>query len=120
MLIHKNLISENTFGTLFEIERDVKIIRKQIIQTFGKGGDKTMETKLTKKSVRFLSNIDSVLEQISTISTGEETTMDNVILRDLIWIENSAPSGDSDQEGRPSTGDGFVVDNPTTFAHCLN
>jgi len=98
----------------------VKIIRKQIIQTFGKGGDKTMETKLTKKRVRFLSNIESVLEQISKISTGEDTTMDNVILRDLIWIENSAPSGDSDQEGRPSAGDGFVVDNPTTFAHCLN
>ena len=98
----------------------MRIIRKQIIQTFGKGGDKTMETKLTKKRVRFLSNIESVLEQISTISTGEETTMDNVILRDLIWIENSAPSGDSDQEGRPSTGDGFVVDNPMTFAQCLN
>ena len=98
----------------------MKIIRKQIIQTFGKGGDKTMETKLTKKRVRFLSNIESVLEQISTISTGEETTMDNVILRDLIWIENSASSGDSEQEENLSTGDGFVVDNPTTFAHCLN
>ena len=98
----------------------MKIIRKQIIQTFGKGGDKTMETKLTKKRVRFLSNIESVLEQISTISNGEDTTMDNVILRDLIWLDNSASSGNSDQEGRPSTGDGFVVDNPMTFAQCLN
>jgi len=79
-----------------------------------------METKLTKKRVRFLSNIESVLEQISTISTGEETTMDNVILRDLIWLDNSASSGDSEQEGRPSAGDGFVVDNPTTFVRCLN
>ncbi len=98
----------------------MKMERKQIIQTDGKRGDKTMETKLTKKRVRFLSNIESVLEQISTISTGEETTMDNVILRDLIWLDNSASSGNSDQEGRPSTGDGFVVDNPMTFAQCLN
>ena len=98
----------------------MKMERKQIIQTDGKRGDKTMETKLTKKRVRFLSNIESVLEQISTISTGEETTMDNVILRDLIWLDNSASSGNSDQEGRPSTGDGFVVDNPITFAQCLN
>ena len=98
----------------------MKTIRKQIIQTFGKGGDKTMETKLTKKRVRFLSNIESVLEQISTISNEESTTMDNVVLRDLIWLDNSASSGNSDQEGRPSTGDGFVVDNPITFAQCLN
>jgi hypothetical protein len=46
--------------------------------------------------------------------------MDNVVLRDLIWLDNSASSGNSDQEGRPSTGDGFVVDNPMTFAQCLN
>ena len=98
----------------------MKIIRKQIIQTDGKRGDKTMETKLTKKRVRFLSNIESVLEQISTISNEESTTMDNVVLRDLIWLDNSASSGNSDQEGRPSTGDGFVVDNPMTFAQCLN
>ena len=95
--------------------------RKQIIQTDGKRGDKTMETKLTKKRVRFLSNIESVLEQISTISNEESTTMDNVVLRDLIWLDNSASSGNSDQEGRPSTGDGFiVVDNPMTLAHRLN
>ena len=99
----------------------MKIIRKQIIQTFGKGGDKTMETKLTKKRVRFLSNIESVLEQISTISTGEETTMDNVILRDLIWLDNSASSGSVSLSGDSDSGEGFiVVDNPTTFAHCLN
>jgi hypothetical protein len=98
----------------------MKMERKQIIQTDGKRGDKTMETKLTKKRVRFLSNIESVLEQISTISNEESTTMDNVVLRDLIWLDNSASSGNSDQEGRPSTGDGFVVDNPMTFAQCLN
>jgi hypothetical protein len=98
----------------------VKIKIKQIIQTFGKGGDKTMETTLTKKRVRFLSNIDSVLEQISTISNEESTTMDNVVLRDLIWLENSASPGDSDQDGNLSTGEGFVVDSPMTFAHCLN
>ncbi len=51
-----------------------------------------METKLTGKRVRYLSNIDSVLEQISGILAGEETTMDSVILRDLIWIESSALS----------------------------
>ena len=99
----------------------MKIIRKQIIQTFGKGGDKTMETKLTKKSVRFLSNIERVLEQISKISTGEETTMDNVILRDLIWLDNSASSGSVSLSGDSDSGEGFiVVDNPMTFAHCLN
>jgi hypothetical protein len=105
----------------------VKMERKQKIQTFGKEGDKTVETKLTAKRERFLTNVENALEQMSTISTVEETTMDCVILRDLIRLENSASSGsvslsgDSDQEGNLSTGDGFiVVDNPMTFAHCLN
>lgn len=86
-----------------------------------------METKLTAKRERFLSNVENALEQMSSISTEEDAAMDNVILRDLILLENSASSGsislsgDSDQEGKLSTGDGFiVVENPMTFAHCLN
>ncbi len=101
--------------------------RKQIIQTFGKEGEKTMETRLTAKRERFLSNVENALEQMSTISTEEDAAMDNVILSDLIRLENSASSGsvslsgDYDQDGNLSSGDGFiVVDNPMTFAHCLN
>ena len=118
---------KNTFGTLFEIEIVVKIERKQTIQTFGKEGDKTMETKLTGKRERFLSKVESALEVMTSISTEEDTAMGNVILRDLIRLENSASSGsvslsgDCDQEGNLSPGDGFiVVENPMTFAHCLN
>jgi len=105
----------------------VKMERKQIIQTDGKRGEKAMETKLTEKRVRFLSNVEDALKQMSSVSTEEEAAMDSVILRDLIRLENSASSGsvslsgDSDQEGNLSTGDGFiVVDNPMTFAHRLN
>jgi hypothetical protein len=101
--------------------------RKQIIQTDGKGGEEAMETKLTAKRERFLSNVENALEVMSSVSTEEDTAMDNVILRDLIRLENSASSGsvslsgDSDQDMNLSTGDGFiVVDNPMTFAHCLN
>jgi len=101
--------------------------RKQIIHTFGKEGEKTMKTELADKRVRFLSNVEKALEQMSSISTVEDTTMDNLILRDLIRLENSASSGsislsgDSDQEGKLGTGDGFiVVENPMTFTHCLN
>ena len=104
--------------------------RKQTIQTFqtfAREGDKTMETKLTTKRERFLSKVENALEVLSSITTEEDTAMDNVILRDLIRLENSASSGsvslsgDCDQEGKLSTGDGFiVVDNPMTFAHCLN
>ena len=106
---------------------DVKMERKQIIQTDGNRGEKAMETKLTEKRVRFLSNVEDALKQMSSVSTEEEAAMDSVILRDLIRLENSASSGsislsgDSDQEGNLSTGDGFiVVDNPMTFAHRLN
>ena len=101
--------------------------RKQIIQTDGNRGEKAMETKLTEKRVRFLSNVEDALKQMSSVSTEEEAAMDSVILRDLIRLENSASSGsislsgDSDQVGNLSTGDGFiVVDNPMTFAHRLN
>ena len=118
---------KNTFGTLFEIEIAVKIKRKQTIQTFGKEGDKTMETKLTGKRERFLSKVESALEVMTSISTEEDTAMGNVILRDLIRLENSASSGsvslsgDYDNDGDLGSGDGFiVVENPMTFAHCLN
>lgn len=54
--------------------------RKQIIQTFGKEGEKIMETRLTAKRERFLTNVANALEQMSLISTEEDTSMDNVIL----------------------------------------
>ena len=118
---------KNTFGTLFEIEIDVKMERKQTIQIFRKEGEEAMETKLTAKRERFLSKVENALEVMSSITTEEDTAMGNVILRDLIRLENSASSGsvslsgDCDQEGKLSTGDGFIiVDNPLTFAHCLN
>jgi hypothetical protein len=105
----------------------VEIDKKQLIKTFGKEGEKTMETKSTAKRERFLSKVGEALEVISSITTEEDTAMNNVILRDLIMLENSASSGsvslsgDCDQEGKLNTGDGFiVVDNPMTFAHCLN
>ncbi len=101
--------------------------RKQIIQTFGKRGEKTVETKLTAKRERFLSNVENALEQMSTISTEEDAAMDNVILSDLIRLENSASSGsvsldgDYDPDGNQSLSHGFIVlENPMTFAHCLN
>jgi hypothetical protein len=105
----------------------VKTDRKQIIQTIGKEGEKVMETKLTEKRLRFLSNVENALEQMSSVSTEADTAMDNEILRDLIRLENNASSGsvslsgDCDSEGNLSTGDNFIiVDNPMTFAHCLN
>ena len=107
--------------------RDVKIERKQIIQTFGKEGEITMETQSAAKKERFLSNVARALKQMSSTSTEENTTMDKVILRDLILLENNASSGsvslfgDLAPNGNQNSGDGFiVVDNPMTFAHCLN
>ncbi len=86
-----------------------------------------METELAAKRTRFLSNVEKALRLIPSTSPEEDTAMGNVILRDLIRLENSVSSGsvslsgDCDQEGKLSSGDGFiVVDNPMTFAHCLN
>ncbi len=86
-----------------------------------------METELITKRIKFLSNVESVSEVMSSITVEEDTAMDKVILRDLIQLENNASSGsislsgDCDPEGKLSSGDSFIiVDNPMTFAHRLN
>ena len=71
----------------------VKIERKQTIQTFKKDTGKTMETKLTVKKARFLSGVANALKQMPSTSTVESTTIDNVIQRDLVLLENIASSG---------------------------
>ena len=99
----------------------MKTIRKQIIQTFGKEGDKTVETKFTTKRERFLSDVGRALMQMPSISTQESAEMENVILQDMIRLENSASSGSVSLSGDSDSGEGFiVVDNPMAFAHCLN
>jgi hypothetical protein len=99
----------------------VKIIRKQIIQTCGKEGDETVETKFTTKRERFLSDVGRALTQMPMISTQESAEMENVILQDMILLENSASSGSVALSGDSDSGEGnIVLDNPMTFAHCLN
>ncbi len=71
----------------------MKIERKQTIQTFANGGKETMENKLAAKKERFLFNVEKALKQQPATSTVEETTVDNVILRDLVMLENIASSG---------------------------
>ena len=71
----------------------MKIERKQTIQTFVKGGKETMENKLAVKKERFLFNVEKALRQQPIDSTVEETTVDNVILRDLVMLENISSSG---------------------------
>ena len=113
--------ARNIFGTLFEIERVVKIIRKQIIQTCGKEGDETVETKFTTKRERFLSNVGGALKQMPAISTEESAEMESVILQDMIRLENSASSGSVSLSGDSDSGEGYIVlENPMTFAHYLN
>ena len=89
--------------------------------------EETMETKLVAKKLIFLSNVAKALKQMSSTSTVESTTMDNVLLKDLIQLENHASSGsvslfgDLDLNGNQSSGEGFIVlENPMTFAHSLN
>ncbi len=101
--------------------------RKQIIQTFGKDTEETMETKLAVKNLIFLSNVANALKQMPSTSTVEITTIDNVILRDLVLLENNASAGsmslvvDLDPNVNQSSGEGFIVlENPMTFAHNLN
>ncbi len=86
-----------------------------------------METELAAKRKKFLSRVKNALKVMSSITTEEDTAMDNIILRDLIRLENNASSGsitlseDCDPEGKLSSGIGFmVVDNPMTSAFCLN
>ena len=99
----------------------MKIIRRQIIQTCGKEGDETVETKFTTKRERFLSDVGRALKQMPSISTQESAEMENVILQDMIRLENSASSGSVSLSGDSDSGEGFiVVDNPMAFAHRLN
>jgi len=86
-----------------------------------------MDSKLAAKKARFLSNIERALKQMSSTSTEESTTIDKIILRDLVQLENNASSGsmslsgDSDPQENQCLGEGFIVlENPMTFTHRLN
>ncbi|MGR3175102.1 MAG: hypothetical protein ACUZ8N_10945 [Candidatus Scalindua sp.] len=86
-----------------------------------------METKLTVKKARFLFNVEKALKQMPSTSTVESTTVDNVILRDLVMLENIASSGsvfltaDLDTDVNQSSGEGFIVlESPMTFAYSMN
>ena len=86
-----------------------------------------METKLTAKKAKFLSNVAKALKQMPSTSTVESTTIDNVILRDLVMLENIASSGsvflteDLDANANQSSDEVFsVIKNTRTFAHSLN
>jgi len=86
-----------------------------------------MDTKSTGKRERFLSKVGEALEAMLSIRIEEDAEVNNLILRDLIRLENSASSGSvsldgvSETEGNLSFDNGFiVVDNPMTFAHRLN
>ncbi len=86
-----------------------------------------METKITAKRESFLSKVREALDVIPLITTEEDTEMNNVILRDLVRLENSASagsvslSGDCGTDGNLGLGDGFIiVDNPMALAHRLN
>ena len=86
-----------------------------------------METKLTVKKARFLFNVEKALKQMPSTSTVESTTVDNVILRDLVLLENIASAGsvflseDLDTNVNQRSGEGFnVIANPRTFAHSMN
>ena len=107
----------------------MKIERKQTIQTFRKGAEETMETKLTAKRERFLSNVEKALKQLPLNTTVERTTVDNVILRDLVMLENIASSGsvfltedlDTDVNINESSDEGLnVIANLRNFVHSTN
>ncbi len=85
-----------------------------------------METELAVKKARFLSNVAKALKQMPT-STVENTTIDNIILRDLVQLENNASSGsmplfvDMDPNVNQDSGEYFIVlENQTTFDHSMN
>ncbi|MGR3175298.1 MAG: hypothetical protein ACUZ8N_11970 [Candidatus Scalindua sp.] len=86
-----------------------------------------METKLTVKKARFLFNVEKALKQMPSTSTVESTTVDNVILRDLVLLENIASAGsvflseDLDTNVNQRSGEGFnVIANPRIFVQSLN
>ena len=86
-----------------------------------------METKLAAKKAKFLSNVENALKQMPSNSTVESTTVDNVILRDLVLLENIASSEsvflteDLDANVNQSLGEGLnIIENPKTFVQSLN
>ena len=86
-----------------------------------------MDTKSTGKRGKFLSKVEEALEAMPSIRIEEDAEVNNLILRDLIRLENSASSGSVSvagvckTEGNLSFDNGFVViDNPMSFAHRLN
>ncbi len=86
-----------------------------------------MENKLDAKKARFLSNVANALKQMPSTSTVESTTIDNVILRDLVLLENIASSGsvflteDLDTNVNVSSGEGLnVTANLRNFVHSVN
>jgi len=98
-----------------------KLKRKQLIQTYGMGGENTVEVKLTANREGLLSNVENALEQMSSITTEEDAEMENVILQDLIRLENNASSGSVSLSGDSDSDEDFIVlENPMTFAYCLN
>lgn len=128
--MHSSGLNEkNNFGTLFEIRRAMKIERKQTIQTFVKGGKETMDNKSAVKKERFLFNVEKALRQMPVNSTVEETTVDNVILRDLVMLENIASSGsvfltpdsDANVNIKQSADEGInVIANLRNYVHSAN
>jgi len=105
----------------------VKINRKQTNQTSGKETEETMGTESAIKKARFLSNVANALKQMPLTSTVENITVDYVILRDLVLLENIASSGsvflteDLDTDANQSSGEGFlVIENQTTSVQSLN
>ena len=95
--------------------------KKQVIQTIRKERGETMEGKLTTKRERFLSNVANAIRQLPSISTEEDTTVDNIILMDLIRLKNSASSGSVSYLEDCESGEGYIVlENPTASAHSLN
>ncbi len=86
-----------------------------------------MENKLAAKKERFLFNIEKALKQLPATSTVEETTIDNVILRDLVMLENIASSGsvflaeDPDTNVNQSSDEGLnVIANLRDYVHSVN
>ena len=105
----------------------MKIEKNKLFKHLERGGEETMETKLAAKKARFLFNVEKAWKQLPSNSTVESTTVDNVILRDLVLLENIASSGsvslvvDLDTNVNQSSGEGFIVlENPMTFAHSMN
>ena len=86
-----------------------------------------MENKSAAKKARFLSNVANALKQMPSTSTVESTTIDNVILRDLVLLENIASSGsiflteDLDTNVNVSSGEGLnVTANLRNFVYSEN